>query len=305
MLGVAQQGRHGGLDRRGHDQPGVLAHLQQRADHGRVAGDEAGAVAGGVRPLGERMDGEQAVQRAAVDPRVEDGDRLGLPAELAVAFVAGQHGARLAGGRDPGAGLVRVEDAAVRVGRGVDPDQPRLERGDRGRVVAGHRVRPRDPGAHLIGRVGDLGVHHSVCAGQAEQGGQPGDQLLGADHRQHAVVGQAGRPPAGGQVADDRGPQRGRAPGERVARGVRGLPQRLLGELGGRVDRGADREVDQAVRMRGRQCAGVRQRIPGEVRQAAGECHSPWGGRAATIGWSQSIGPWRAAPPGEPTSSKK
>ena len=53
------------------------------------------------------------------------------------------------------------------------------------------------------------------------------------------------------QPAGDRVAQPGRAPDRRVARGVRRGDQRLLDQLGDRVDRGADRQVDDAVRVRG------------------------------------------------------
>ena len=75
--------------------------------------------------------------------------------------------------------------------------------------------------------------------------------------------------------------------------------------------------------MRARLLGGGRQLVPGEVRETPGDgssaplwcsrrveiprqAHS-WfcGGRPAIIGWSLSISPILAAPPGEPRSSKK
>ena len=58
---VAERGDHRGLHRRGNDHPGVLADLEQLRDQRRVAGDEAGPVAGEVRSLRQRVHGEQAV----------------------------------------------------------------------------------------------------------------------------------------------------------------------------------------------------------------------------------------------------
>ena len=81
---------------------------------------------------------------------------------------------------------------------------------------------------------------------------------------------------------------------------------------------GADREVDEPVGVGGGGRPVRGQAVPGEVGQARGDAPArrtedqrvaqwSWfcGGSAATIGWSWSISPIFAAPPGEPRSSKK
>ncbi|CAM5197765.1 hypothetical protein LSPH26S_02212 [Lysinibacillus sphaericus] len=64
--------------------PPCLRIEQQLAEDRRVARDERGAVAGQVGALGEGVDGDDPLVRTPADVRVQDGDRLGLPAQLQV-----------------------------------------------------------------------------------------------------------------------------------------------------------------------------------------------------------------------------
>jgi len=100
--------------------------------------------------------------------------------------------------------------------------------------------------------------------------GERADQLLGPDDRQDLVQTQvvdsvraqpveAGLPSV--LTADRQG----------VAGGVGRLPQRTLDDLGRRVDRGADREVDDPVRMRTSLLGVAREAVPGEVAEPGGD----------------------------------
>ena len=103
--------------------PPCLRISRSGAEDGRVAGEERGAVARQVGPLGERVDGDDPVVGAAVHVRVQDGDRVGLPAQLQVALVGEEQDAVLAGpGDDPGQ-LGLGEDLAGGVGRRVQPEE--------------------------------------------------------------------------------------------------------------------------------------------------------------------------------------
>jgi len=66
---VPERCHHRGLDGSRDDHARVLADLEQPRDQCRVAGDKARAVAGEVGPLGQRVDREQALVRAAADVR--------------------------------------------------------------------------------------------------------------------------------------------------------------------------------------------------------------------------------------------
>ena len=68
--------------------------------------------------------------------------------------------------------------------------------------------------------------------------------------------------PARGRLPDGRG-----TGSLRIAGGVVGRAQRCADHLGHRVDRRADRQVDDAARMRSRQLGGGQQRVPREGRQ--------------------------------------
>ena len=314
VLLVAQQRDHRRLHRLRHQHPGVLAHLQQLGHHLRVTGDEPGPVAGQVRALGQRVHGEYAVQPAARDVRVQHRDRLGVPAELPVALVRGHQRPPLPGVGHPAGQRFAVQDRPGRVGRRVQPDQGRPGVPQLGQVVGGDRRAPGQRRAHRVRRVGHGREDDQVTGPEPEQGGQPGHQLLGPDHRQRGLRGQPGRPPAAAQVPDDGGPQLRGARRERVARTVRRLGQRPLPDLRGRVDRGADGQVDDAVGMGLRPGLGPGEGVPGKVREVGRAAtadrrgrHSSCscGGSAAISGWSLSITPIFAAPPGEPRSSKK
>jgi hypothetical protein len=99
---VVVEGRdHRGLHRPGHHQSEVAPHRQELLDDDRVPGDERAAVAGEVGALGQRVHGEDAVERAAVDLRVQHRDGAAplvvvLPDALEVALVGDQQGSALA-----------------------------------------------------------------------------------------------------------------------------------------------------------------------------------------------------------------
>ena len=102
-------------------------------------------------------------------------------------------------------------------------------------------------------------------AGDPEQRGQPGDELLGADRRQD-VARVDGDVEAPRQRPGDRLAQLGRAVRGRVARDVRGRAGERGAHHGGHgVDGGADGEVDDPAGMpRGDRLVG-REGVPGEV----------------------------------------
>ena len=163
-----------------------------------------------------------------------------------------------------------------------------------------------------------------VARSQAQLRGQRGDQLLGADHRQHALDTELGHAVPAGQPVDRCLP--GLDPPDRggVARRVGRRLEGTADDVRRRVDGGPDRQVDDPVGM-GACLLGVRRElVPGKVGQAmrhgnrdfetalarllnhrCGHSSCSWGGSAATSSWSWSISPSLAAPPGEPRSSKK
>src|SRR5680860_1293891 len=87
----------------------------------------------------------------------------------------------------------------------------------------------------------------------------------------------------------------------------------LVGDPQRGAPRGLPRKHDDVVRVTAGPLGIRRQLGPGEVRQGGGDsarrppAGQSWicGGKAAIIGWSLSITPSLAAPPGEPRSSKK
>jgi hypothetical protein len=218
------------------------------------------------------VDGEEAREVAVVDAGVEHREGLGLPGELAVALVAGQHRAHAAGRGHERASLVEGEDAAARVGRGVDPDQAGV-RGDRIGVVERDGAGAGRQRADLVGGVGAFREDDRRAVADAEQRRQPADELLGAHHGHHRGVGQRHGGPPTLEVAADGGARGGIPPDRRVAGRVAGGGQRVDGDPGRRVDGRADGEVDDAVRVSLGGAACVGERVPGEVGQPLGERH--------------------------------
>ena len=183
-VSVVAEGCHErGLHRGGHQQPDVLARLGDRRDRAGVPDRETGAVAGEVAALGQRVQGQYAIGRAAADRRVQDRDRLGVPTELQVALVAGHQHVVLAAPRDDGGEPGRIEHRTGRVARGVQPHQADVRRVVRRRVVGRHRHAAGEAGPDVIGRVGQPRKQHLATRRQAEQRGEQRDQLLAADAR--------------------------------------------------------------------------------------------------------------------------
>ena len=188
----------------------------------------------------------------------------------------------------------------------------RAERGQRvGRDGAGageHR-------AHLVRRVGQRGVGDQVARRRCRGGRHRGDQLLGADHRQHRVQAEAGRRRAAGRASpgtpagcrparSSSGSPASRPPRTARAARPRASGRRACRPRGRRCRRGAPRAVAACAVRWSQGKSGSRRRDRGRRGRRAQES---WfcGGRAATNGWSLSISPILAAPPGEPRSSKK
>lgn len=218
------------------------------------------------------MDGDDALVRAAVHVRVEDGDRVGVPAELQVALVGEEQDAVLAGpGDDPGQ-LGLGEDLAGGVGRRVQPEELEAGRVQGRRVVVALVVGAREAGAHLVRRVGQARVGDPVAGAEAQLGGEPGDQFLGADDRQDVVVGDVPGAEAALQPARDRVTQSDRAPHGGVARRVRRGDQSFLDQVGHRVDGGADGEVDDPTGVSGGRRFVRLQLVPGEGGESVADC---------------------------------
>ena len=267
LVGIVGQGRgHGRLHGQRHHQPGVLAHLEQFGHERRVTGHEPGPVRGEIRCLGQRMQGQESGVIPLRDPGIQDRRRLALPGQPEIALVRGHDDTAFA---SPAHDLPQVrgpEDLAGRIGRRVQVEQGRRRGAELHEGVRADHRAARKQRAHLVGRVRHLGDHDRVARPQPELGGQPGDELLGADRRQDGVRRQTGDPVTSGQCVDDRAAQRRGARGGGVAglRRVRG--EGLTDDRCHGVDGRADREIDQPVGV----CAGPRPRlgegVPGEHR---------------------------------------
>ena len=281
---IAQGGNHGGLHGCGHDHAGVLAAVDNVRHELGGAGHEGGAVAGQVRLLGQRVDGQQAGEVAVAHSRIQDGGhRLtaaglvpGAPTELRVALVRGHHGTDFAGLRHDVAQLLHSADRAIRVGRGVHPNQLHAAAGvgvQLVQAVGGHGFGAGEAGTHVIGGVGDARVHDHVAGAQAQQEGQPGYELLRADRGHDGLRVQALHAAAALKPFGDGLAQGGGAVGGRVAGGVGCLGERVADELGGGVHGGADGQVHRAVGVsRGGGAVGG-ERLPGVFGQVQAVSH--------------------------------
>ena len=291
--------------------PEVLAHGQQLGDQRRIAGDQASPIPGQVGPLGERVHGQQSRRRASADRGVQHRHRTGVPAELDVALVGHDDRLALPGPADHLGQVLGREHPARGVRRRVDPHHRDPCRTDRREGVGRHHRRADDVRTDRVGRVRQRRNDHGVRRTEAEQRGQPRHELLAPDRREHlgdgVETGHA-QPPvepihrratqrrACRARSDSRGCSTRRAarPGRAPGRGRPGSRRR-----GRRLRPGARGHARSLPRScpRGSRAAGPRAR-------SAGQCSWACGGSAATNGWSFSILPSFAAPPGEPRSSK-
>ncbi len=168
---VVERGRHRDLLGAGQHEAEVLADREQLAHHRRIAGDERGAVAGQVRPLGQGVHGEdpgRGRRRRRPDAARETGSAL--PAALQVALVGDQQGAALTA---PGDHLARWSTAGRgRWGSTASSARPAPARSgpSASQRVGGTGSRTGQAGADLVGRVGQRRVHDEV-AGAERRGG--------------------------------------------------------------------------------------------------------------------------------------
>ena len=262
----------------------MLAAINQvRHDFGST-GDERGTVTGEVRLLRQRVHREQAGEVAVTHARIQDGrHRLtaaslipGTPTELRVAFIGCHHGTDFARLRHNLTQLLHGTDRAVRVRRGVHPNQLHTAAGVSVQLIqaiGGHRLGAGEAGTHIVGGVRNARVHDHIARAQTQQERQPRHKLLRADRghdclRAQALHAASALKPLGNSLT-----QGGGAVGGRVAGSVRGSRQRLANVLRGRVDRGADGQVHRTVRVGGRGCAVGGECLPGVFGQVQAVSH--------------------------------
>ena len=155
----------------------------------------------------------------------------------------------------------------------VQPDQahPAAAAGPDARgCVGGDRRGAGQPGADVVGRVGDPGMHDDVAGAEPEQRRQPRHQLLGPDRSAARRPGRGPAPPrrrANQPATASR--SAGGAAGLRVAGGVgRAGRARPATSCRGGVDRGADGQVDDPAGVGpGAAARSGGEPVPGEVGQ--------------------------------------
>ena len=201
---VAERRDHRRLHRSRDDQPGVLAHLEQRARRSR---DRRRRSRRGSRRGWNAWtaSGRRAgpVGSPPQTPRIEDADRLGVPAELEVALVADDERRRARAPSRRSWQVLGGQHLTGRVRRRVDPEQPyprRARASSRLSYVTGSA--PASSAPDGVGRVGERRQRDRLAGADAEQRRQQRDEFLAADRRQHADA--VRRPEPAGRPAGQR-----------------------------------------------------------------------------------------------------
>ncbi len=266
VIVIVQGCDHGGLHRRRHHHPGMSAHRQQLGDQFRIPGDKTRAVPGQRRTLRQRVHCQQPGVITTAHRRMQHRQRLGIPGQAQIALVRGHDDAPSARPLDYLLQVLHAQHTAGGVARRVQIQQGRRLRAQLSQRVSPLHPRARQPRTHLIGRVRQLRNHHRIRGPQTQQCRQPGDELLGADHRQDRRLGQLGDAVPASQGGHCGFPQASGARGGGIARREGGGRQRFLDQRRDGIHRGTDGEVDDAVRMRPGPRFRLGQRVPGEFR---------------------------------------
>jgi hypothetical protein len=203
---------------------------------------------------------------AVAHRRVQHRHRFGFPAQAEVALVGGHQHTAFASPADHLAEVVDAEHGAGRVARRVEEDQRGRPGADLGQRIRAHDLGVGQPGADVVGRVGQLGHHDRVIGPQPDQRGKPRDEFLGADHGQHGTVGEIGDAVPPLERGRHRRPQRGGAGRRRVAGRRTGRSQGIPDHRGDRVHGGTHRQVDDAVGVCTCHRRHVGERVPREDR---------------------------------------
>ena len=262
----------------------MLAAINQVRHQLGGTSNERGTVTGKVRLLRQRIHGKQAGEVAIAHARIQDGrHRLtaarlipSAPTKLRVALVGRHHGTEFTRLRHNLTQLLHGTHHAVRVRRGVHPNQLHTAAGvgiQLVQAVGGHRLGASKTGTHIVGGVRNARVHDHIARAQAQQERQPRHELLRTDRGHDRVRVQTGHAAAARKPLGNSLTQGGGAVSGRVAGCVGGSRQRLANVLRGRVDRGADGQVHRTVRVGGCGYAVGGERLPGVFGQVQAVSH--------------------------------
>ena len=238
---------------------------------------------------------------------------LGLPGALEVALVGDQQRAALAAPVDDLAQVVERQHPAGRVGRASSP-RPAPGCAARARSASRWRRSRRRPARRPPRRSGRpaRGCTTRSPGPRPRCVGSPAISSLEPIDRQHAVEPEAGDAEAAGEPVDAGLPGLGQADrdaGSRASRWRRAAPAARPPASGRRACRSRGRRCRRDARAPSRRTASSWSQGKSGSRAETGVVgHGQscgWGGSAAISGWSLSISPILAAPPGEPRSSKK
>ena len=295
-------------------QPEVLACLEQRRDQRR--GHRPRTRPGSPARF-DRFDSECSARTPSCEPPQTSGCSTDtgrvVPTQLDVALVGDDHGAALARpGRPPCAGARLAAPAPS----GCWASSPTPGRPARARPPSSSRTTTtsapttRAPTSYV--GYASSGTITRLLRPQPEQQRQRRHQLLGADRRQDGVASRLRSPRAGAPSTPTAAARSVSVPCDgRVAGGVGGARASArcttsgTGSTGVPTDRSTMPSGCADARGLARRRAGpTGSRGAGRASGDGAQLSTACGGRAATIGWSFSILPILAAPPGEPRSSK-
>ena len=257
MLFVVPGGDAGHLVMVGHGAAVVGAVAQKAAQDFRVAGDEAGAQAGQVGTLGQRMKHHAAavIMAAQLRAGLQQAGGGALAVNFRITFVGRDHEVvlvrqvdqclELRAAQGGAGGVARRADKqhlGAQPGAFVDGVEVRLQAGG---VGAGqiHRFAAAEQGGAFIDLIEGVGHQHQRAALTVQHRlGEREQRLAGAVHRQHLMVAaDLLQLEAPGQPAGDGFAQLRQAGGARVLGEQGGIvAERLLHEIRRRVLRFAD-----------------------------------------------------------------
>lgn len=161
-----------------HHAPEMLSDFEETLDDCGITRDKTTSIAGHIRPLGKRVQGQNSPVVIANDVGMQDGQWLHSPAQFDVALIAHDDPRMLPGSGNSVTHGLGGEDMAGWITRGIEPGEVGCCRPNVNRA-------PGEGSTNRVGGISDFGYGNRIAGSEVQQSWELSDELLRPNHGEH------------------------------------------------------------------------------------------------------------------------